>query len=328
MKSRNASHSSASKNMPTPHHNHNAQAMNNQKINRSFDAGTMHIPVMLNETVNAIGPRGGDCVIDGTYGAGGHSALVLERIGKNGKLLALDWNEHAVRGCAERYAEDNRVTCAVGNFAEMPHIARVSLFPKANGVILDLGVSSDELEHSGRGFTFQEDEPLLMTYNDGETPMADILKNLTEDELAAIIKTYGEERYAARIARAIKQRMPIETTRKLADIVTRAVPNQGKKYRIHPATRTFMALRIYANKELENLERAIGVMPQVIAPGGRMAIISFHSLEDRIVKRRFKELAKEGKVTLITKKPIIPTEEEVKKNPRSRSAKLRACIVK
>lgn len=301
--------------------------MNDQKDNQSFDTGTTHIPVMLNETVNAIEPRAGDCVIDGTYGAGGHSALVLERIGKNGKLLALDWNEHAVRGCAERYAEDSRVTCAVGNFAGMEDIMRLTLFPKANGVILDLGISSDELEHSGRGFSFQEDEPLLMTYNDGEEPMTDILKNTSEDDLATIIRTYGEERYAARIARAIKAKMPVETTRELADIITRAVPNQGKKYRIHPATRTFMALRIYANRELENLERAIHTMPQIIAPGGRMAIISFHSLEDRIVKRRFRELAKEGKVTLITKKPIIPTEEEIQKNPRSRSAKLRACIV-
>ncbi len=287
----------------------------------------MHVPVMPDETVNAIEPREGDCVIDGTYGAGGHSGLVLERIGAAGKLLAIDWNEHAVRGCAERYAEDRRVTCAVGNFAEMADIARLSLFPKANGVILDLGISSDELNHSGRGFTFQEDEPLLMTYNDGEDSIADILKQVSEDGLAAIIKTYGEERYAARIARAIKEKMPVETTKQLADIVTGAVPNQGKKYRIHPATRTFMALRIYANKELENVEQAITALPQVVAPGGRVAIISFHSLEDRIVKHRFRDMAKEGKLTVLTKKPVIPSEEEIRNNPRARSAKLRVCIV-
>ena len=283
---------------------------------------------MLNETVDAIEPREGDAVIDGTYGAGGHSALVLERIGATGKLLALDWNEHAVRGCAERYAEDRRVTCAVGNFAEMADIARLSLFPKANGVILDLGISSDELNHSGRGFTFQEDEPLLMTYSDNQESIADILKEVSEDDLAVIIKTYGEERYAARIARAIKETMPVETTKKLADIITNAVPNQGKKYRIHPATRTFMALRIYANKELENVEQAITALPHVVAPGGRVAIISFHSLEDRIVKHRFREMAKEGKLTVITKKPLIPSDEEIKNNPRARSAKLRICIVK
>ncbi len=291
------------------------------------NTGTTHIPVLLHETVNAIAPREGDAVIDGTYGAGGHSALVLEHIGKNGKLLALDWNEHAIHGCAERYAEDSRVTCAVGNFAEMGDIARVSLFPKVNGVILDLGISSDELNHSGRGFTFQEDEPLLMTYNDGEESLASLLQRISENDLAKIIQTYGEERYAGRIARAIKETMPVETTRQLAEIIARAVPNQGKKYRIHPATRTFMALRIYANKELENLETALHNLPRVIAPGGRIAIISFHSLEDRIVKRRFREMAKEGKATLITKKPIVPTEEEIKRNPRSRSAKLRACIV-
>lgn len=282
---------------------------------------------MLNETVDAIAPREGDCVIDGTFGAGGHSALVLERVGATGKLLAIDWNEHAVRGCAERYAEDRRVTCAVGNFAEMADIARLSLFPKANGVILDLGISSDELNHSGRGFTFQEDEPLLMTYSDNQESIADILKQVSEDDLAAIIKTYGEERYAARIARAIKEKMPVETTKQLADIITNAVPNQGKKYRIHPATRTFMALRIYANKELENVEQAITVLPQVVAPGGRVAILSFHSLEDRIVKHRFRDMAKEGKITIVTKKPLIPSEEEVKNNPRARSAKLRICII-
>ncbi|MSR73538.1 MAG: 16S rRNA (cytosine(1402)-N(4))-methyltransferase RsmH [Candidatus Pacebacteria bacterium] len=287
----------------------------------------IHIPVMLNETVDAIAPREGDCVIDGTFGAGGHSALVLERVGATGKLLAIDWNEHAVRGCAERYAEDRRVTCAVGNFAEMADIARLSLFPKANGVILDLGISSDELNHSGRGFTFQEDEPLLMTYSDNQESIADILKQVSEDDLAAIIKTYGEERYAARIARAIKEKMPVETTKQLADIITNAVPNQGKKYRIHPATRTFMALRIYANKELENVEQAITVLPQVVAPGGRVAILSFHSLEDRIVKHRFRDMAKEGKITIVTKKPLIPSEEEVKNNPRARSAKLRICII-
>lgn len=313
--------------MPAPYQNLHKNIMTDQQDSRGSGTGTTHIPVMLNETVNAISPHEGDCVIDGTYGAGGHSALVLEQIGANGKLLALDWNEHAIHGCTERYAEDRRVTCAVGNFAEMAGIARVSQFPKANGVILDLGISSDELNHSGRGFSFQEDEPLLMTYNDGEDSIATILKQVSENDLAVIIKTYGEERYAARIARAIKETMPVETTRQLAEIIMRAVPNQGKKYRIHPATRTFMALRIYANKELENLETAIQNMPQVVAPGGRLAIISFHSLEDRIVKRRFREMAKEKKVTIITKKPIVPTEEEIKRNPRSRSAKLRACII-
>lgn len=288
----------------------------------------MHVPVMLNETVNALGPREGDCVIDGTYGAGGHSGLVLERIGKTGRLLALDWNEHAVRGCAERYAEDRRVTCAVGNFAEMADIARLSLFPKADGVILDLGISSDELNHSGRGFTFQEDEPLLMTYSDNQEPIAETLKRVSEKDLAAIIRTYGEERYAARIAHAIKAKMPVETTKQLAEIITAAVPGHGKKYRIHPATRTFMALRIYANKELENVEQAIAALPQVVAPGGRVAIISFHSLEDRIVKHRFREMAKEGRLGLVTKKPILPSDEEIRNNPRARSAKLRVCIIK
>ena len=286
----------------------------------------MHTPVLINETMQALNLKPGNYIIDGTYGGGGHSAALLERIGPTGKLLAIDWNEHAVRECIERYAHDGRVICAVGNFAELPEITRLTHYPKAHGLLLDLGLSSDLLEHSGRSFSFQEDEPLIMTYNDAQEPVMALLERLREDELADIIKTCGEEPEAKRIAKAIKERArkkPIETTGDLIDVIMRAVPKRG---RLHPATKTFMALRIYANTELDNVRAALMNIETLVAPGGRVAIISFHSLEDRIVKQQFRALEKKGRAALITKKPITATTEEKRANPRSRSAKLRAII--
>lgn len=284
----------------------------------------MHTPVLIHEVIAALNPREGDAVIDGTYGGGGHSAALLERIGATGKLLAVDWNDQAAAECAERHEHDPRVICAVGNFANLPEIIRIVDFPQAQGLLLDFGVSSDELEHSGRGFSFQNNEPLLMTYNDAEEPAMAILRRVSENELAGIIADYGEERHAGTIARAIKKQEranPIETTGELAAVIERAVPRRG---RLHPATRAFMALRIFTNKELDNIRQALALIPAIMAPGGRVAVISFHSLEDRLVKREFRELAQTGRVELITKKPIIPTKEEIAANPRSRSAKLRA----
>lgn len=295
---------------------------------RQNASGTVHVPVLPEETIALLDPHENDAMIDGTYGGGGHSAAILEKIGKNGRLLAIDWNEHAVRGCSDRHDSDPRVTCAMGNFRDMGEIARLAGFPKADGILLDLGISSDELLHSGRGFSFQEDEPLRMTYNDAQEPVADILRAIDEKDLATIIREYGEERYAGRIARAIKEHGAVETTGELAEIVANAVPKPRGYQRIHPATRTFMALRIFANEELENVKQAIKAMPNLMAPGGRIAIISFHSLEDRIVKWAFREIAKEGKGTILTKKPIVAGEEEVARNPRSRSAKLRAIRMK
>ena len=294
-------------------------------------SGTVHIPVLFAETMAALGLKEGGAVIDGTCGGGGHSAGILARIGPSGRLLAIDWNEHAVRGCSAAYDLDRRVTCAMGNFGDIKEIARLAGFPPADALLLDLGISSDELMHSGRGFSFQEDEPLMMTYNDAQEPVADLLRDIEEDDLTKIIRAYGEERYAGRIARAIKERgraKPVETTGELAAIVERAVPRpRGGYSRIHPATRTFMALRIFANEELENVKQIIKAIPGIMAPGGRVAMISFHSLEDRIVKHSFRELAKEKGAEVLTKKPIVANEEEVRANPRSRSAKLRAIVM-
>ncbi len=300
------------------HHNH-------------IPTGTVHIPVLCEEAITALNLRAGDTVIDGTYGGGGHTAVILEHIGPTGRLLAIDWNEHAISGCNDRYGEDSRVTCAMGNFRDIPEIMRLAVFPPANALLLDLGVSSDELEHSGRGFSFTEDEPLRMTYNDTQEPIADILRKINEDDLTTIIRTYGEERYAGRIARVIKERVRqgnMETTVDLVNAIITAVPHSRDRYsRIHPATRTFMALRIFANEELDNIKSAIALIPRILTPNGRVVIISFHSLEDRIVKQGFRDLAQKKIAVVITKKPIIASEEERKRNPRSRSAKLRALTI-
>jgi 16S rRNA (cytosine1402-N4)-methyltransferase len=267
-----------------------------------------HIPVLLNEVIRVLDPKAGEFFIDGTFGSGGHARAVEERIGPKGKLLAIDWAKTGE------------------NFADLPEIMTEKKLEKADGLLLDLGFSSEQLDSpagGGRGFSFQRDEPLLMTYSDGEKPVSQILREVSLSELENIIRTFGEERFAGRIAKAIKKTLPT-TSGKLAEAIRRAVPRNYERGRIDPATRTFQALRIYANRELENLESILKNLERVLKIGGRVAIISFHSLEDRIVKNYFRDYAREGKLELITKKPIMATAEEVKSNPKSRSAKLRA----
>jgi len=268
----------------------------------------MHIPVLLKEVLKVLDPKPGEFFIDGTYGSGGHSEAIRELIAPSGRLLAIDW---------ERTGE---------NYADLPEILRGKNLGKADGLLLDLGFSSEQLE-GGRGFSFQKDEPLVMTYHPSLKPVKELLEDLNEAELADIIYQYGEERASRKIAKAIKEagaRKRIETTGELASVIESVLPRRGK---IHPATKTFMALRIYANHELENLERILKSLSQVLKTGGRAAIISFHSVEDRIVKNYFRDSAKAGQLKIITKKPITATSEEAKENPRSRSAKLRAAIL-
>lgn len=268
-----------------------------------------HIPVLLQECMKVLDPKPGEFMIDGTMGGGGHTRELEKRVGSTGQVLAIDW---------EKTGE---------NYAELSEILERRGLPKADGLLLDLGFSSEQLG-SGKGFSFSKDEPLLMTYSPDEKPVREILEEISERELAEIIKNFGEERFAKRIARSIKSRLPITTTGKLAEAILAATPKSYERGRIHPATRTFMALRIYANRELANLERVIAELPRILRPGGRAAIISFHSLEDRIVKNRFRELAKADAAELLTKKPIRAGEEEVRANPRARSAKLRGIVFK
>lgn len=287
-----------------------SNSMNQLQIS-NYQLPKKHTPVLLKEVTELLDPKPGEFFIDGTAGSGGHSKAIQEKVGPTGKLLAIDW---------EKTGE---------NYADLAEILKKKNLGKANGLILDLGFSSEQIG-GGRGFSFQKDEPLFMTYDPSAEPLKQILKELTEEELAEIIKEFGEERYAWRIAKAIyeqERQKPIETTFELAEIIKRAVPKNYERGRIHPATRTFMAFRIYANHEMENLEKVLQDLPEILKPGGRAAVISFHSLEDRLVKNYFRDYAKAGKIKILTKKPITATKEEIAANPRSRSAKLRAATM-
>ncbi len=300
----------------------------------------MHVPVLLKEVLHYLDPHPGDFMIDGTIDGGNHAAAIMEKILPGGNLLGVDWDERLLAKCRERFRDERAIALVHGNYADLPEILRKNFANgesdgmKADGLLVDLGFSSDQLfdissEGMGRGFSFSEaskDEPLLMTYSDSQRPLAQILREIDEQSLADIIYEFGGERMSRRIAKAIKERerrRPIETAGELAETVRGALPKSYERGRIDPATRTFQALRIYVNDELENLKRLLGELPEIVKPGGRVAIISFHSLEDRIVKQTFQKMAKEAAVNVITKKPIAATREEIKENPRARSAKLR-----
>ncbi|HUZ92404.1 MAG TPA: 16S rRNA (cytosine(1402)-N(4))-methyltransferase RsmH [Candidatus Paceibacterota bacterium] len=290
----------------------------------------MHTPVLLNEVLQFLGPKPGEFMIDGTMDGGGHAAAILDRVGPQGKVLGIDWDRGMVERAGVRFAEKKNMRCVAGNYADLPQILESAKLPKADGLLLDLGFSSEQLESSGRGFSFLRDEPMLMTYDPAMPPVKQLLRELSEPDLAKIIFEFGGERFSRRIAKAVKERgrkRAIETSGELAEIVRGALPKGYERGRIDPATRTFQALRIYANRELENLERALANLPKVLAPGGRAVVISFHSLEDKIVKIGFKIMEKEGTIRIITKKPAVASREEMMSNPRSRSAKLRTAII-
>ncbi len=290
-----------------------------------------HISVMLKETVDALNIKAGDIVLDGTLGGGGHTEEIVKRFGDKVKVIGLDLDLDALKRAKERVSVyDHDTVFKVANFKDANTVLDDMGIEEINSAMLDLGLSSFQLEVAGRGFSFQKDEPLMMTMKkdptDSEITASDIVNTWSESTLSDIIFLYGEERYARRIAKAIvseRTKKPIETTFELVSVIERAVGKSYGKSKIHPATRTFQALRIAVNSELSSIEYAIPSIFGELAPKGRLAIISFHSLEDRIVKNQFKTLNdnKEGKI--ITKKPLLPTKEEIINNPRSRSAKLR-----
>jgi len=286
-----------------------------------------HIPVLLKETIEILKPESGEFFIDGTLGNGGHSKRIIERINPNGIFLGVDWDKRAIANCKARMANRKNIILVNDNYADLPEILKNYHLPKADGLLLDLGFSSEQIEKSKRGFSFLRNEPLLMTYDQDEKPAHRWLNDLSEEKLGQIIKEFGEEKFAFRIAKAIKCNLPITTTTKLVEVIGKTVPPNYEHGRVHPATRTFMALRIFVNRELENLQNLLDRIPTIIKPQGRVAIISFHSLEDRIVKNAFRDLTKKNKAVSLAKKPISPTREEIIENPRSRSAKLRAISI-
>ncbi len=284
-----------------------------------------HIPVLLNEVMEILKPQKGESFIDGTFGAGGHSEKILEAIGDSGKLISFDWDEKAQERNKDIFGRNNFLFIR-GNYKNIKEILKEKSLSKVDGLLLDLGFSSDQLEYSGRGFSFKKDEPLVMSYGEGELTAEDVVNSYSEEQLKEIIKTFGEEKYPGRIARAIveaRHQAPIKTSFQLAQIVRSVLPKGYERGRIDPATRTFQAIRIFVNGELDNLKKVLEDLKDIVKSGGRVAIISFHSLEDRIVKNAFRDFKKEGIAEILTKKPITASLEEIKNNPRSRSAKLR-----
>jgi len=291
----------------------------------------MHIPVLLKEVVEIFNPQKGQTYIDGTLGEGGHTKAILEKITPGGTLLGVDLDENALRRARERlnhYAKNTRLILIKGNYGNLRKLTADNKVEKVNGILLDLGFGSHTLENSGRGFSFLKDEPLDMRYGEERNLTAEELVNESPpEELRRIIKEYGEERWARRIAAGIvreRERGRISGSKRLAEIIQNSLPAKFARGRLHPATRTFQALRIVVNDELDNLRKALTEADEILAAGGRIIVISFHSLEDRIVKNFFREKNKIGCWRTLTKKPLRPTQEEIINNPRARSALLRA----
>ena len=283
----------------------------------------LHVPVMLDEVVHWLDPRPGGVIVDGTLGGGGHTRTLADRVGPTGKVLALDRDPAAV-AAAERNLAGLPVELAHANFCDLPEVCRQLGIMGVDGVLLDLGVSSDQLADPSRGFSFSSEGPLDLRFDpaSGE-PASRLLSRLSEQHLAELIYHYGEERHSRRIARAIVQRRrekPSQTAADLADLVRRHVPRPRRGRQIDPATRVFQALRIAVNDELKSLEIALRRIPECLRPRGRLAVISFHSLEDRRVKEAFRD---DERLQALTRKPIRPGPEEVDRNPRASSAKLR-----
>ena len=295
-----------------------------------------HISVLLNEAVTALNIKPNGIYIDGTAGGAGHSKEIAKRLTESGMLLALDRDPDAVEVAKNRLKGLNAKVFNL-NFTDFNMALKEEGKLKFDGMLLDLGVSSYQLDNKDRGFSFHNDAPLDMRMSKSGVSAKDLVNNLSEEELAKIFFTYGEEKFSRKIAKEIVKKRPLNTTLELADVISQAVPAAAERDG-HPARKVFQALRIAVNGELDCVEKVIGEAFEKLNLGGRIAIITFHSLEDRIVKKKFAELCegctcppdfpvcvchKKPKAKLVSKKPILPTEEEIRVNPRSRSAKLR-----
>lgn len=303
-----------------------------------------HIPVLAAEVMEYLAPVEGGTYVDGTLGGGGHAALILKAVGGSGRLFGFDRDKAAIRSAANLLAPfGGSFTPVNSNFSGMEEALAQYGVAAVDGFLLDLGVSSHQLDTAERGFSFQQDAPLDMRMDrERGITVAELLADSSHGELARIIREYGEERWAGRIASFIckaREERPLETTLQLADLIKGAIPRKAWEERIHPATRTFQALRIAVNEELASLEQGLAAAVKLLKPGGRGVVISFHSLEDRIVKQLFRGMtggctcpkdfplcvcSHKPQVRVLTGKPVMAGKEEIEENPRSRSAKLRA----
>jgi 16S rRNA (cytosine1402-N4)-methyltransferase len=303
-----------------------------------------HVPVMLSEVLTYLNCRPGKLYIDGTLGGSGHAGAVLEKISPDGRLIGIDQDLDAIenaKSVLRRY--DSNTHFFHGSYIQFPEVLSQLNILAVDGILLDLGLSLHQIVSSGRGFSFKRDEPLDMRMDVRSGLRADdLVNNLEETELLRIFKAYGEERWSKQIARRIctlRKKNPIRYSRQLAEIVAGAVPRSTWRPGFHPATRVFMALRIVVNKEIEQLERFMNTVPDYLNPGGRICVLTFHSLEDRIVKQHFRELEKDcicpadlprcacnkkPVVRILTKKGLTPSPDEISANPLARSARLRA----
>ena len=307
-----------------------------------------HIPIMLEQVIEGLDIKPDGIYVDGTLGGGGHSYEIAKRLVNGGRLIGIDQDEAAIKAAGVKLSEfDDRVTIVRSNYAQMVSVLRGLDIDRVDGILLDLGVSSHQLDNAERGFSYMEDAPLDMRMDRRQEKTArDIVNYYSHAELTRIIRDYGEDKFAAKIAAkiiAFRENKPIETTGELAEIIKSAIP---MKYRLtggHPAKRTFQAIRIELNRELGILEESIEGMLDILSDGGRMAVITFHSLEDRIVKTAFKKAespctcppdfpicvcGKKSKGFVISRKPVVPSDEEMERNPRAKSSKLRIFVRK
>ncbi len=301
--------------------------------------GAYHVPVLLDQTIAFVRPRAGGVYVDGTLGGGGHAEALLRQSAPDGVVIGIDRDPEALAAARERLGEfGDRLRAVHSTFDRVAEVVREQGFATVDGVLFDLGVSSRQLDKAERGFSFAQDAPLDMRMNPvgSDQTAAEVVNTTPQQPLERMIGELGEERFAGRISRAIvreREKAPIETTGRLAAIIAGSVPAAYRHGRIHPATRTFQGLRIFVNRELELLESGLRNAVDVLGDGGIVAAISYHSLEDRIVKNTFRDLAGKGRpagegpppvLRILTPKPVVADPEEVSANPRARSAKLRA----
>jgi len=290
----------------------------------------MHIPVLLKEVIEYLNPTSNENFIDATIGEGGHTKAILEKNGPAGKVLGIEVDPILYQKVKQRIKNTERLILVNDSYVNIEKIVKEKQFQPVNGILFDLGMCSWQIDESKKGFSYLKDEPLDMRFSPESTLTAAEIVNFWEvDDLERILKDYGEEKYAKRIALAIKEtrrKKRIVGTQELVEILKKALPKNYDNYRLHPAVRTFQALRIAVNNELENLKMGLTLAFKILAPQGKIVVISFHSLEDRIVKIFFRDNAKQNTLKVLTKKPITSSQEEIKNNIRSHSAKLRAAI--